>query len=316
VVKKSDPDYRGLAPGENNLKEKYGSAIIFLIVSLLGSFYLLVEAGLQIFGRSVCVSEGCGLVGRLTRFGDLWTILIGFIAFGLLALLSGLNLRHQKNILDSAITLVLIAAMAAEGFFVGFQVFWLPEVCLFCLSVFGIILILGFLRFLSDWKAAAAGFAAFAVVLCCVGLVLPPRGTALPSDKKMILFYSENCRHCTEIKKEIDKSKLDVAPVLVKDFAVTLKNLGVDSVPTLYVTSRYEKLILSGKESIRRYLAACQSSETPIPSRSRAPASKKGSSSKSGDSVSGSTLSPLGATNPIFNPSNDEGLCKENQKCD
>jgi hypothetical protein len=316
VVKKADPEYRGLVPSENSGKKRHGSSIIFFFVSLLGSLYLLLEAGLQVFGRSVCVSEGCGLVGSITRFGDLSTVLIGFLALGLLSLLSGLTLRGQSGPADSAVDLILITALAAEGFFVGYQIFWLPEVCLFCLSVLGIILTLGFLRFFSNWKVATAGFAAWAVVLCFVGLVLPPRGTALPSGKKMILFYSEDCRHCTEIRQEIDHSKFDITPVLVKDYTGTLKTLGVDSVPTLYVNSRYEKLILTGKEAIRRYLAACQSSKKPIASGSGAPAAIKGSRSKSGDSLSESTLSPWGATNPIFNPSHDEGLCKEHQNCD
>jgi hypothetical protein len=255
-------------------------------------------------------------VGRITRFGDLSTVLIGFLALGLLSLLSGLTLRGPSGLADSAINLVLITALAAEGFFIGYQIFWLPDLCLFCLSVLGIILILGLLRLLSDWKAAAAGFAALAVVLCFVGLVLPPRGMALPSDKKMILFYSEDCRYCKDIKKEIDQSKFDITPLLVKDYTGTLKNLGVDSVPTLYVNGRYEKIILTGKEAIRRYLIACQSPEKPTPSGSSAPASIKKSGSKSGGSVSGSTPSPWSATNPIFNPSHDEGLCKDTQNCD
>ena len=295
---------------------RHGHTKYFFIVSVLGSLYLLVEAGLQIFGRSVCVSEGCGLVAQIARFGDLSTVLLGFIALGFLALWSGLNLRRQSGLLDSAINLTLIAALATEGFFVGYQIFWLPEMCLFCLSVFVLFLILGLLRWVAGWKETAAGFAAFALVLCFVGLVLPPRGTAIPSDKKMILFYSEECRHCSEIKEEINKNKLEITPMLVKDYTATLKSLGVNSVPTLFVNGRYEKLILTGKEAIRRYLAACQSPENPIPSVSNTSTSKKISIPK--PEVSGSTLplSPLGAPNPIFNSSTDEGLCKENQKCD
>jgi len=298
------------------LNVKRVSETLFFIINLLGALYLLLEAGLQVFGRSTCVTEGCGLVAQLTRFGDLLIILIGFFALAFLALLSGWNLRRQSGQLDLVINLVLIAALAAEGFFIGYQIFWLPEVCLLCLSVFGIFVFLGLLRFLAGWKEVAAGFAAFAVVLCFVGFVLPPRGTALPSDKKMVLFYSEECRHCSEIMEEIAKNKLDIHPVLVREYTATLRNLGIDSVPTLLVNGRYEKLILTGKEAIRRYLAVCQSSEKSIPSVSVSPASKKESSSKSGGSGSLSPLSPLGAPNPIFNPSTDEGVCKENQKCD
>jgi hypothetical protein len=288
----------------------------FFILSVLGSLYLIGEAGLQVFGRSICVSQGCELVGRITRFGDLSMILIGFVALGPLTLLSGLNLRRQKELIETAINLLLIAALAAEGFFFGYQIFWMPEVCLFCLSVLGIFLTLGLLRLLSDWKGGTAGFAAFAVVLLFVGLILPPPGTALPSDPRMILFYSEDCRHCTEIKKEIEKSKLDIKPLLVKDYTATLRNLGVDRVPTLYVNGHYQKLILTGNEAIRRYLAAGQPSEKPTPSGSGSPNLTQRSPAGSGISDSVLPLPPLGLPNPIFRPSNDEGVCKEDRKCD
>ncbi len=298
------------------MQERQLSMTAFFIVSVLGALFLLVEAGLQVFGRSICVSGGCGLVAQLARFGDLSIILIGFMALAFLALLSGLNRRRRSGLLDSAINLALIAALAAEGFFVGYQVFWLTEVCLLCLSVFGIFVCLGLLRLFAGWKEAAAGFAAFSVVLCFVGFVLPPPGKALPSNPKMILFYSTECPHCREIKEEIDKGNLDITPVLVKEYASTLKTLGVDSVPTLFVNGRYEKLLLTGKESIRRYLAACQSSGTPTPSVSGFPASKKEPNLKSGDSGSLLPLPPPGAPHPILNPFSDEGVCKEEQKCD
>jgi glutaredoxin-related protein len=298
------------------MKERHGTPTSFFIVSVLGALYLLVEAGLQLFGRSVCVSEGCGLVAQITRFGDLSMVLIGFIALAFLALLSGLNLRRKSGLIDTAINLVLIAALAAEGFFIGYQIFWLPEVCLLCLSVFGIFFILGILRLLSGYQGAAVGFVAFAGVLCFVGLVLPPRGPALPSDKKMVLFYAEGCKRCLEIKEEIVKNKLDIHSVLVKEYTATLRSLGINGVPTLLVNGRSEKLILMGKEAIHRYLAACQSSGKSTPSVLGAPSYKKESTSKTRGSGSLSPLSPLGTPNPIFNPSTDEGVCKEDQKCD
>jgi hypothetical protein len=298
------------------MQERQRSMTAFFIVSVLGALFLLVEAGLQVFGRSICVSGGCGLVAQFARFGDLSILLIGFMALAFLALWSGLNRRLRSGLLDSAINLALIAALAAEGFFVGFQVFWLTEVCLLCLGVFGIFFCLGLLRLFAGWKEAAAGFAAFAVVLCFVGFVLPPPGKPLPSDPKMILFYSAECPHCREIKEEIDKGNRDITPVLVKEYASTLKSLGIDSVPTLFVNGRYEKLLLTGKESIRRYLAACQASGPPTSSVSNVPASTKEPNPKSGDSGLLLPLPPPGAPNPILSPFSDEGVCKEEQKCD
>ena len=292
------------------MEGKNFSTTCFFIVSLLGALYLLVEAGLQVFGRSICVSGGCGLVARLARFGDLSLIGIGLAVLAFLALLSGLNRRRRSGLLDSAINLVLIAALAAEGFLVGYQVFWLTELCLLCLSVFGFLVLLGLLRLLAGWKEAAAGFAALAAVLCLVGLVLPPRGPGLPADKKMILFYSPDCPHCSEIKEAIAKTNLSITPVLVKEYTETLKNLGVDSVPTLFVNGRYEKLILTGKEAIGRYLAACQTSGIAPAAVPGARSSNKGASNRSGDSgalLPVLPISPWGAANQAFNPAGGRG---------
>jgi hypothetical protein len=288
----------------------------FFYLSILGSLYLLAEAVLRLFEKSLCVSEGCRIVDRLTRFDDLLIILIGFLTLGCLALLSGLNLRRQNGLLDSTINLALIAALAAEGFFVGYQIFWLPMWCLFCLSVFGIFLALGLLRLWGGKKEIAAGFAAFILVLGLIGLTLPPPGRALPSEPHRILFYSKECKYCWEIKAEIDQTRLEVTSVLVEEYRSALKSLGIQSVPSLLVNGPNEKLLLTGKEAIRRYLAACQSPGKTVFIESKRPILNKRSSKGSGESGVKGNLSPLGAPNPVFNPSADEGLCKENQKCD
>jgi hypothetical protein len=127
---------------------KQGNPVVFFIVSVLGALFLLAEAVLQAGGRSLCVAEGCGLVISLARFGDLSIILAGLAALALLGLLSALNLRRRRGLLDFGINLLLIAALAAEGFFLGYQTFWLAERCLICLGVFGIFFALGLLRLL------------------------------------------------------------------------------------------------------------------------------------------------------------------------
>ena len=88
------------------MKETPAGTIPFVILSVLGALYLLVEAGLQVFGRSICVSGGCGLVAQLARFGDLAMILIGFMALAFLAVIvrfepeeteRAARLRHQPR---------------------------------------------------------------------------------------------------------------------------------------------------------------------------------------------------------------------------
>jgi glutaredoxin len=300
----------------SGMNVRQGRGIYFFIVSTMGALYMLVEAGLQLVGRSVCVSEGCNLAVQLTRFGDFFMVIIGFIALAGLALLSGLNLKRSGAGFDFIINLGLIGTLAAEGFFVGYQLFWLPGICLFCISVFAVIFILGLVRLLAGWKEILFGFAALATVLGIMALVFPPGGNTFPLDKKMILFYSEDCTHCSELKAEIEEKKLEVFLVHVKEYSAALKNLGVDSVPTLFVNGRYEKLLLSGKEGIRRFLETCQPKPNPQLSGSLVPVLKKEGTGESRKTESVPLPAPLFAPNQIFKPSREEEACKQEQKCD
>ncbi|MEW6185623.1 MAG: glutaredoxin domain-containing protein [Thermodesulfobacteriota bacterium] len=292
-----------------------GRRIYFFILSLLGALYLLTEIGLQLSGRSVCVSEGCNLAVQFTRFGDLFMVGIGFLAVSGLAVLSGINLKRDLPEIDFLIHLILIPALAVEGFFTGYQLFWLPEICLFCISVFAVIFILGLVRLIAGWKEVLFGFAALAAVLGTMSLILPPPGKTLPLDKKMVLFYKNDCQHCQELKAEIEKKKLEVALIQVKEYSAALKNLGVDSVPTLLVNGRYEKLLLTGKSSIQRYLETCSSLENPVPKKSPAPV-EKGAVVNPKGTESLPPPSTLFSPGQVFNPSREEEACKQEQKCD
>ena len=94
-----------------------------------------------------------------------------------------------------------------------------------------------------------------------------------------------------------------------------LKNMGIENVPTLMVNDPYQKIFLTGKEAIDRYLLACTTS-TAGGNRAHQKARVK----KTAPVPSGS-----GATIDIFNqpgfltaptPSAaDDGMCKEDEIC-
>lgn len=298
-------------------KEKKGGKAFFLFC-LLGSLFLLLEVFLQLKGKSVCVSQGCRLTAGLTRFGDFYMVLFAFLSLAVLTLLAGLSLKGGSPGLNRLINLGLIAALAAEGFFVGYQMFWMPELCLFCLTVFGIVLLLGLVRWSSGEKAIGYGFAALALVFVLPAVVLPPPGKALPQDQEMILFYSDGCKYCEEIKKEIEKRKLAIPFVHIREYGRELKALGVDSVPTLLVNRRYEKHLLSGVENIRRFLDLLQSpapggSKPAVPSASLKKTTKGKGTPKAGLlPPKSSSLSP---GSPFPAPS-EQQACKQDERCD
>ena len=250
---------------------RYTSSLAFLIVSGLGSLYMLVEALLQAQGKSICASEGCKVVAQYSRYGDLSMVLLGLATLSFLSVLAASGLRSVTAGRERLLNLVLVAALAAEGFLVGYQVLWLSTVCVFCLSAFGIFLLLGVLRLLAGQREILFGFATLGALLALFFLILPSGGRTLPAEHKVILFHSSDCKHCAEIKKELDDARIEVEHVLVKEYSATLKSIGIEHVPTLLVNGPYEKRFLTGTDAVRGYIASCRVPPAP-PARRGSPA--------------------------------------------
>jgi len=291
----------------------YLSSLLFLITGIIGALYLLVEAVLQTFGKSICQTEGCKIVAQYTRFGDMTMVLLGLATVAVITVLAARGMRRESAAGDRVINFLLIVSLAGEGFFVGYQLFRLNVVCVFCLSVFGIFVVLGALRVLGGHREIAAGFGALIAVLFLFYLVLPAGGTDLPRDHKFILFYSTDCRHCAEIRKELEERKIEVRHVEVKEYSSLLKNLGIEGVPTLLVNGPAEKLFLTGADAIRRYLvppAAARPAKMPAPEVKNR---RKDAARPAGPIDFFAPPDPRGS---VFQPIPDDGLCKENTKCD
>lgn len=234
---------------------------IFFAILLIGLLFLVVEILFQYHDKSICPTEGCKIVNQQTRFGEVSIILIGIASLTALLALSFFTLYRNKTGLEKYINLVLIVSLASEGFFAGYQAFWIQTACIMCLSILGIFLILGALRLLYGEYDVIAGFLSFAGVFALLYLILPTGETVSIPNDDLILFYSNNCPFCEEVKKEIEASKLKVTPLLAKDYTVFLKNLGIEHVPALYVNKKNQKIILIGKDEINRFLFSNQETE-------------------------------------------------------
>jgi uncharacterized membrane protein/glutaredoxin-related protein len=295
----------------------YLSSLLFLIIGVLSSLYLLLETVLQSFGKSICPTEGCKVVSQYTRFGDLTMVLLGLGTVAVITALAARGMRSVNEARDKIINFLLIVSLAGEGFFVGYQLFRLHAICVFCLSVFGIFVVLGILRILAGHREVLAGFGALAAVLTLFYLILPTGGTALPLDQKYILFYSPDCKHCAEIRKELEENKIEVRHVEVKEYAPLLKNLGIEHVPTLLVNGKYEKYFLTGIDAIENHLF-CKPASAPAgrPGEKKNAAVDKKKDTTGAPAGQFNLFAPSATPNSIFNPLPDEGLCKEDVKCD
>ncbi len=304
-------------------KHKQAYNTIFLIISVLATLFVLTEIVMKSFGKSMCNTEACNMTAQSARFGDMSIFLLGFGIFISLAGLGLLNRRMQKPEIERLINLILVVALAGEGFFMGYLAFRIHTVCLFCVTIFIFMVSLGIFRLLAGHTDLIAGFGALAGIFIIQYLVLPAGVPVnLPLNEQLILFYSKDCKHCTEVIKELDEKKIQVAHLQVSEYAVFLKNMGIENIPTLMVNGPYQKIFLTGKEAISRYLLACTKPATAgvtTPEKDQARARSKSvtkDKSKTRDESMNLDLfsQPALLTSPSQSAA-DNGMCKEEEVC-
>ncbi|MFA6055983.1 MAG: hypothetical protein WC769_11475 [Thermodesulfovibrionales bacterium] len=291
---------------------------IFLTTAILGMLFLIIEIILQSFGKSTCETQGCKLVGQYTRFDDISIILIGLVTFTALALLSFMSLYRNGTQFEGYINLILVVSLSAEGFFAGYQAFRLHNICAFCLTTFGLFVLLGILRLLYGEKDVIAGFLSFAGVFALFYLILPAGAVVHLPEEKLLLFYGRDCKYCAEVMKEIEENKMKVLALPVGEYSGFLKNMGIEHVPTLYVNRKNQKMFLIGKETIEQYLFCKQKSKLKKETKPKAimntkqkPESRTDIGTNESNRLSISNDAPIDLS---IQP-DDKGICKESEKC-
>lgn len=305
----------------NNSRKILGNA--FLATAMLGVLFLLTELIFQSLGKSICPTEGCRVVSQNARFGDISILLIGLFTFALLAFLSFSALHRSRTDYEKFINLILVASLAAEGFFVGYLAFRIHMACIICLITFGFFLILCILRLLCGEKEVAAGFLSFAGVFALFYLILPAGGSIRMPEAELVLFYGQDCKYCTEVREKIEAHKLPVIHLLVGEYSGFLKNIGIEHVPTLFVNKKNHKQFLTGRDAIDQYLFPVSREQTQQEFQSGyVPTTKKIFLPPAVPPPAGSNvvIIPNGSPAPFVIQSLDGGVCaedkKEDQKCE
>ena len=299
----------------SNIIRRYEN--IFTGLSAVATLTVLLEIVLQSFGRSICPAEGCKIVSAHARYGELSILLIGLLTFLTLTMLSLYGRKGAMRHRDALINAVLIVSLASEGYFTGYQAFFVHTPCLFCLGILSVIVLLGLIRVvMGELIVLLSGFCAFGAVFGMLYLVPPPAANiSLPADSRLLLFYSKDCKHCSEVIKELDDKKIAVAHLPVGEYAAYLKGMGIEAVPTLMVNDPYQKVFLTGRDAIDRYLQSCEDrSRVPV-----APANMKSMRKKPQPSAAKSAPAPdLFNPTSLFSapaPSADDGMCREDEIC-
>jgi len=296
---------------------------VFLATAVLGALFIITEIIFQSFGKSICQTKGCEIVSQHSRFGDISILLIGLVTFSLLALLSFLALYRNRVSCNKYITLILVVSLAAEGFFVGYQAFRLQTLCVICAITFGFFLVLGIMRLLSGDKEVIAGFLSSAAVVSLFYLILPAGGAVRLPEEELVLFYSVDCRYCSEVREKIDAHKIQVSHLLVGEYSGLLKNIGIEHVPTLLVNKKNQKIFLTGREAIDQYLfvdSLGQSQKDSTQSTAVQTKKKPLPAARPRSQLPGMLFLPQGSSSKFLIQPADVGMCiegrAEEKKCD
>ena len=291
---------------------------IFLAVSVLATIFVLTEIVLQSLGKSICQTEGCKVLAQHARFGDISILLIGFVTFSFLAVLSYLDLYLNNTSAGPFINLVLIVSLACEGFFTGYQAFSIHTPCLFCLIIFAFMVALGIIRLLAGEREIIAGLLSLAAVFSMLYLVLPAGVPVdLSANDRFILFFSKDCKHCAEVIQNLDEKKIMVKHLDVAGYSAFLKSMGIDTVPTIMVNALNQRLFLSGKDAILNYLCRCSPSGDACDDIGKSTRSDGTAPTVVSSQGTGTAIDIFNQPSFLNGPvsSDEDGMCKQDEVC-
>jgi len=218
-----------------------------ILLPLLLLAYIGYETWLKLHHQSLCSATGCKLAGELLRFPSIYLNYLGMAAVAAILLFGLFSLFNKA--FEKLYFITLYAAVAFESIMIGYQILVNPEPCLFCLGVYGGLLLIALLS-RPAWFLYALP-AIFAIFFALSDLAIP-RNEALIKGDGLYLIASEHCPHCRKVKKYFNDHKIDYHLLSVRDPSVRhlAKALGIEEIPILFKRQGGQTTILYGDKPI------------------------------------------------------------------
>jgi len=247
-----------------------------------GVLYTASEIVLKLLGTSICGSLGCNVVSSFARYGDVPVLFMGVSFFVVMTAFTLLVASGREDLgmrffgrqirinLHMAVMVMLMAACAAEGYLVGFQLFSAGAFCTYCMGMFALVIVTMVTYALVHGRLVIlSGVLTFCAVLVVTSLI-NPGGRAVNLDEVSVekiargkprqtyyLIYGSDCRHCEKVIDYCRKNLNDdlcVALCPVERCGAVLESLNVREVPVLFADRGQRKEIITGEGEILSYL--------------------------------------------------------------
>ena len=219
----------------------------FIILPILFLLYIAGETYLKLNHSSLCHSTGCELAGALLNFDAIYLNYFGIFA-ALTIIILGI-LSYKKIIPEVLFFIVLISSLLFESILLGYQFFASPEMCKFCMGIYGF---LTTILFVSSRKYFLIAIPAVISVLMALSFLAIPNASAVIKQDGTYLLQSESCPHCTKVKtymneNNIDFTKIDIQDIEAQHFATFLN---FNTIPILILKEGKNIKIINGDQDI------------------------------------------------------------------
>ena len=257
-----------------------------LILSIFGASGIVLQIiSLSLRGETFCLNQGCKVVEQLTTISPGVFNTIGLSFFLIVATLAFFS--KGRDSVEWVLKCVLLAGLSADAVFVGYQVFVAKVLCSYCLTVFGIILLLNLVtgprQFSLGLLVILAELTAFSLLRFDLGVPLSEisldhgtyaiRACSNPS-RSLYLIFSKDCPHCKKVINTlrgcsqcefhfnpVEKIDKMILPGLLPESSydpkvniLTLKLLGINSIPVLIDKNDKGMLFIRGDRNIISYI--------------------------------------------------------------
>ena len=219
----------------------------FIILPILFLLYIAGETYLKLNHSSLCHSTGCELAGALLNFDAIYLNYVGIFA-ALTIIILGI-LSYKKIIPEVLFFIVLISSLLFESILLGYQFFASPEMCKFCMGIYGF---LTAILFVSSRKYFLIAIPAVISLLMALSFLAIPNASAVIKQDGTYLLQSESCPHCTKVKtymneNNIDFTKIDIQDIEAQHFATFLN---FNTIPILILKEGKNIKIINGDQDI------------------------------------------------------------------
>ena len=290
---------------------------LLLTISLSGLALNILEVYLNFKGTSICHTQGCATVHLFDVHNFLnYLGIIIFLFLSFISLLDSFNLITSQVIILRSLLLSL--CLMVEGFFVGFQIWFIKEVCHFCLTIFILVLLCFILDFLSQrhysfFICGILGFLAIFTATYLVNVNLKPLNLSFPA-----IVYQKTCPHCEKVIEYAKKHNIKFKSYEVKRAYPLLRMLGLNSVPNLIYKENSTIIILNGDKNIIKWLEekyVSTKKRVSLRKRKKSKRNKKKVNIKTNSGKKLNHLFNLESSPILIPPQSSDGACELNQPC-